>query len=107
MPKPDIYDSFDSFDREALRTAEMIQQLAGDVIELYMTGVELNDPTPRSVPYDQPTRNNDLSDPTGNAATNPRRHQRHRQLKASRLALAESLKQLRHALYNSAAAAGF
>ena len=106
MPKPDIYDSYDSFDREALRTAQMIAQLAGDVHDLYSTGVELNDPTPRTAPYDQPTRGSDLSDPTGNAATDPRRHQRARQLKATRLALAEALKQVRHALYNSAAAAG-
>jgi hypothetical protein len=106
MKQGDIFDAFDSYDREALRSAEMIRQLAGDVIELYSTGVEINDPSPGAIQYEQTGRSTDISDPTGNAATDPRRQQRHGQLRATRLALKASLRHLRHALYNSAAAAG-
>ena len=104
--KPNLWDAYDSFDREALRTAEMIQNLAADVIELYKTGVELNDPSPGAIQYEQSIGSSDISDPTGNAVTNPRRHQRSDQLKATRIALSKSLRDVRHALYNAAAAAG-
>jgi hypothetical protein len=105
--KDDPLDIYDSYDREALRTAAMLVQLTQDVIELYSIGVELNDPTPSGGGgYDQPMGRSGISDPTGEMATNPRRHQRANQLKESRLALAKALKEVRHAMYNSAAAAG-
>ena len=102
--KPSLWDAYDSYDREALQTAEMIQQLAGDILELYKAGVELNDPSPGAIQYGEAIRSSDLGDPTGNAATNPRRHQRATQLHNTRTALSKALKEIRHALYNSAAA---
>ena len=104
--KPNLWDAFDSYDREALRTAEMIQQLAGDILELYKAGIELNDPSPGAIQYGDPSRSSEISDPTANAAINPRRQQRAQQLRASRIALTASLRDLRAALYNAAAAAG-
>jgi hypothetical protein len=104
--KVNDFDAYDSYDREALRSATIIIQLTQDIAEMYARGVELNDPTPSGGSYDQPMGRSGISDPTGEMATDQRRQQRANQLKAARLSLAKALKEVRHALYNSATAAG-
>jgi hypothetical protein len=102
--KPDIYDSFDSFDRAALRSAQTIAVLAADIEGLYKMGVELNDPTPPGPSIEQGRGGGDVNDPTGRLGTSQRRYERSEQLEVARKSLTEALKHTRKALHAAARA---
>jgi hypothetical protein len=100
-------DDFPTYDREVIKSLELMSNILPEVIELYAAAVEIAEIAPSFTQYgEQVSTSSGYSDPVGNMASDPRRSQRNKQIKEARKSTKAALKHLKAALYWSASASG-
>ena len=100
-------DNYASFDKEVIKSLQLIEKLMPEIIELYTTAVEIAEIAPSSTQYgEQVSTSSGHSDPVGDMAVDPRRSQRTHQIKEARRHAKAALQSAKDALYWSAAASG-
>lgn len=98
-------DKYNSFDKEVIKSLQVMETLLPEIIELYATAVELAEIAPSSTQYgERVSTSSGHSDPVGDMAVDPRRSQRSRQIKEARKSTKAALEHARAALYWSATA---
>ena len=96
-----------SFDKEVIKSLQLIEEIIPEIIELYSTAVELAEIAPGSTKYgEQVSTSSGHSDPVGDMAVDPRRSQRAKQIKEARKSTKAALEHARAALYWTASASG-